>query len=220
MCFYRITNPYVAVTELCDIVHRDEPMTFCHFHDNITSSLVMSHCPCRFIKKNVSTIVIKYDYCVIKFSRKKKGAGSIPIDLIHPSHLENVFPLFIREHDFLSRTEKALHKKYALHLRNFNTRNDFQIGRCAVILFVGSYLFKNFTAFGNGYKIARGARMTRLARRCEVPRECSATSLFPMYIYIIFSCIIYIYFLYLYLYVFIDLHANKYYGIWQILCLT
>jgi len=59
--------------------------------------------------------------------------------------------------------------------------------------------------------------MTRLARRCKVAarhplREYPATLFY-------FPCT-YIYFLYniyLYLYVFIDLHANKYYSIWQFL---
>lgn len=58
--------------------------------------------------------------------------------------------------------------------------------------------------------------MTRLARRCEVvarhpSRECPATCfLFSMYIYHFFI-------IYIFIYVFIDLRANKYYGIWQIL---
>lgn len=78
-------------------------------------------------------------YCNKIFEENKRGFLSLSI---HPFHFENVFH-FIREHDFLSRTEKALHKKYALHLRNFNTRNNLQIGRCAVILFVGSYLVKD-----------------------------------------------------------------------------
>lgn len=87
--------------------------------------------------------------------------------------------------------------------------------------FGGKLLVKDFTAFGNGYKIARGARNDAASR--SPMRSTAAISrdlfYFSMYIYIIFSYI-YIYICILYLYVFIDLRANKYYGIWQILCLT
>lgn len=63
--------------------------------------------------------------------------------------------------------------------------------------YCGKLLIKEFTAFGNGYKIARGVRNNN-ARRCEVPRDIRhanvlATCLFSIYIYIIFSCIIYIF---------------------------
>lgn len=75
-------------------------------------------------------------------------------------------------------------------------------------------------AFGNGYKIVKGARNDYASRSPmrSAARHPSRMSrdlfIFPMYIYIIFSCIIYIY---IFIYVFIDLRANKYYGIWQIL---
>lgn len=106
---YRISlaNYYLNLKELCDIA-----MCFELIRTSPRYRFVgASQRPLAILMtSNTRNLVVSFyknytDY-VIKFSRKR-GAG-FPSPSIHPSHLENIFSLFIREHDFLFAYRKSI----------------------------------------------------------------------------------------------------------------